>query len=217
MPSVSVVGADGKGVGSVSLADALWKSEGRSFEVYEAVKNLRANRRAGTHATKTRSDVSGGGKKPWRQKGTGRARAGSVRSPLWKGGATLHGPHPRDYAYAIPRKVRREAFRRVLADKLQAGRLLVIDALTLPQPKTREAAALLARVGADGATLVLLARPDAAFERAARNLARVEVRNVAEVDTYEVLKARSVVVPREAVGALEGRMGSKVKGAEGAA
>ncbi|MEM1349404.1 MAG: 50S ribosomal protein L4 [Myxococcota bacterium] len=155
-----VVDLQNNPVGEVELAQEVFGVEVREHLFWEVINWQRAKRRAGTHKAKTRSEVRGGGKKPWRQKGTGRARAGSTRSPVWVGGGTVHGPQPRDYSYRMPRKKRRAALRSALAAKLQQENLRVVDALTFEHPKTKEAVRALGNLGASKALFVDVTRRD---------------------------------------------------------
>jgi large subunit ribosomal protein L4 len=166
-----------------------------------------ANRRAGTAATKTRAFVRGGGKKPWRQKGTGRARAGSIRSPLWVGGATIFGPQPRDYSYRLPASARRAALCSALAVKAREGKLLVLDKIELEAPKTKVLLQLLAAFQVENALIVIPSRDDA-LERAARNLPYVKVLRAEGANVYDLLRYDRLILTQEAVQALTGRLAS---------
>src|SRR5437016_10949120 len=173
-----------------------------------AVRSQLAARRAGTVATKTKGLVSGGGKKPWRQKGTGRARAGSIRSPLWAGGGTTFGPQPRDWAYRLPRTARKAALRAALASRHAAGTLLVVDGLSLPEPKTKRMVECLRGLGLEGASvLVVLARADAAVQRAARHLPHVKVLVAEALNVYDVPGHTHLMLTRAALEAVAGRLG----------
>jgi len=159
--------------------------------------------RAGTHSTKTRGDVSGGGKKPWRQKGTGRARQGSIRSPQWVGGGVAHGPHPHSHEMRVNKKMKRGALRSALTDALQSGKLAVVDQLTFEVPKTREAAALLEALSLHGKVLLVLPEPEETVEKSFRNLPTVRIAYVKSLGTYEVLRADRVLFTDAAVRVLE--------------
>src|SRR2546427_9239963 len=150
MPKLPVINSEGKEVKDLELPDEVCGTPGKKHLIQEAVGACRAAGRSGTHATKNRSDVSGGGKKPWRQKKTGRARHGSIRSPLWKGGGTVFGPQPRDYAFPFPRRKRHGALRSALSAKVKDGKLLVVESLLLPQPKTKELTRLMEGLGVQG-------------------------------------------------------------------
>lgn len=192
-------------VGEVELPPSIFAVPLRSHLLYETVKMQLANRRTGTHATKTRGFVSGGGKKPWRQKGTGRARAGSTRSPLWVGGATVFGPQPRDYSYQLPQSARRQALCTALSARNREGRLLVVDRIEVPSGKTRDMAKALSVLGVDS-SLVVLGRRDDKLERAARNLRGVKVIGAAGVNVYDVLQYPHLVLTLEALEALRERL-----------
>jgi large subunit ribosomal protein L4 len=203
---IPVLSATRTEVGTVEVPAAVLGGPVRQHLLHEMVKSQRASQRAGTHATKTRGLVSGGGKKPWRQKGTGRARAGSSRSPIWAGGGTIFGPQPRSYAYRLPRGARRAALRSALAARHAGGALLVVDALTLSEPKTKRMAEFLSGLGVTGSTLVVLAEPNEIIERAARNLPNVKVLPVAGLNVYDVLRHATLVMPKDALDAVSARL-----------
>jgi large subunit ribosomal protein L4 len=204
---IPVISQTRDAVGQVEVPAAIVAGPVREGLLHEMVKSQLASRRAGTHATKTRGFVSGGGKKPWRQKGTGRARAGSIRSPLWAGGAVVFGPQPRSYAYRLPKAARRAALCAALAARHADGKLLVVDALRLPEPKTKRMVEALGALGVADSALVVLAEPDPAVMRAARNLATVKVLLVGGVNVYDVLKHATLVMTRDALVALAARLG----------
>jgi large subunit ribosomal protein L4 len=201
----SLRGADGGSKGDITLP-GLFGEKPREHLVYEVVHMQQASRRAGTHATKTRGFVSGGGAKPWRQKGTGRARSGSNRSPIWAGGATVFGPQPRDYSYRVPAKARRVALRSVLADRQRNGALTVVDRIELAEPKTKRVVEMLGALGLSGSVLIISKDENIALERAARNLKSVKVLRSAGVNVYDVLKHQHVLLTQEAVQALAERL-----------
>lgn len=201
----SLRGADGGSRGDITLP-GLFGEKPRDHLVYEVVHMQQASRRAGTHATKTRAFVSGGGAKPWRQKGTGRARSGSNRSPIWAGGATVFGPQPRDYGYRVPAKARRVALRSVLADRQRSGALTVVDRIELAEPKTRRVVEMLGALGLTGSVLIVSKDENVALERAARNLKSVKVLRSAGVNVYDVLKHQHVLLTQDAVHALAERL-----------
>ena len=203
--TVPVLSQHNEAVGEMTLPGDVFNGPVRRHLLYEVVKMQRANRRAGTAATKTRGFVSGGGKKPWRQKGTGRARAGSSRSPLWVGGATLFGPQPRDYSYRLPASARKAALRSALAVKAKEGKLLVLDKLTLEAPKTKLLVQLLATLKVDSGLIVLPGRDDT-IERAGRNLPRVKVLRAEGANVYDLLRYDRLILTQESVQALLGRV-----------
>ena len=205
--SVPVVTQAKAAVGEVQVPAAILSAPVREHLLYEMVRSQLAGRRAGTAATKTRAFVSGGGKKPWRQKGTGRARAGSSRSPLWAGGAVIFGPQPRDYGYKLPRSARRAALCSALAARHADGKLIVVDALKLPEPKTKAMVAALAGLGIAGSVLVVLGAHDAAVERATRNLPKAKVLLAAGLNVFDVLGHEHLVLTRDALDAVVQRLG----------
>lgn len=205
--TVPVLSQRNESVGEVLLPAEVFGGPVRRHLLYEVVKMQRANRRAGTSATKTRAFVRGGGKKPWRQKGTGRARAGSIRSPLWVGGATIFGPQPRDYSYRLPASARKAALRSALAAKVRGGKLLVVDNLTLEAPKTKLLAKLLADLQVASALIVIPSR-DECLERAARNLPDIKVLRAEGANVYDLLRYDRLILTQAAVPALLGRLAS---------
>jgi len=197
MAKIDIIDRSGKTDAHLDLPESVFSQAPNDHLIYEAVVNYQANQRQGTAATKTRKDVSGGGKKPWRQKGTGRARVGSTRSPLWKKGGTVFGPQPRDYSSELPKKAKRGALRSALAGKLAAGDLVVVSELEVKEPKTKEAVALLKAFRLDSALLVDL--PDNAnLYLAVRNLPRVKAVDVSGINVYDVLAHKSLVFSRRA-------------------
>ena len=187
-------------VGEVEVPAAVVAGPVREHLLHAVVQSQLASRRAGTAATKTKGFVSGGGKKPWKQKGTGRARAGSIRSPLWAGGGTIFGPQPRDWSYRLPRSARRAALCDALASRHATGALLVVDRLVLPEPKTKQMLACLEGLGLGGTSvLIVLAQPDDTIVRAARNLPRVKVLQAAGLNVYDVLGHAHLVMTRDAL------------------
>jgi large subunit ribosomal protein L4 len=205
--TVPVLSQSNQPVGEVTLPAEVFSGPVRKHLLYETVKMQLANRRAGTAATKTRAFVRGGGKKPWKQKGTGRARAGSSRSPLWVGGATIFGPQPRDYSYRLPASARKAALRAALAAKLRDGQLLVLDRIVLEQPKTQLLAKLLGELHVTSALIVLPAKDDT-IERAGRNLPHVKVLRVEGANVYDLLRYDRLIVTPAAVDALQRRLGA---------
>ena len=203
--TVSVLSQTKQPVGELTLPAGLFGGPVRRHLLYEVVKMQRANRRAGTASTKTRAFVRGGGKKPWRQKGTGRARAGSTRSPLWVGGATIFGPQPRDYSYRLPASARKAALRSALTLKAKQGKLLVLDAIQVDPPKTKAVASMMADLGLASA-LIITAAANQNLERAARNLPNVKVLRAEGANVYDILRYQHLVLDRGAVDALQGRV-----------
>jgi large subunit ribosomal protein L4 len=192
-------------LGEIELPSAVFRSPARKHLLYETVKMQLANRRAGTHATKTRGQVSGGGKKPWRQKGTGRARAGSIRSPLWPGGASIFGPQPRDYSYRLPASARRSALRAALADKVRDGKLVVLDRIELENIKTKQVVQLMKDLELTNA-LVLIAEADPVLEKSARNLHNVRVLRAEGANVYDILRYEHLVLTQPVIPLLAKRV-----------
>jgi large subunit ribosomal protein L4 len=200
MPSVNVIDRTGQARGTLELETAVFGAPVNVPLLHQAVVRELAGRRAGTHDTKGRSDVSGGGKKPWRQKGTGRARQGSTRATQWKGGGKPFGPTPRSYAQSMPRQARRAALRAALSDKLATGRLTVVDELRLDQPKTKAVLALLRGFGLPaGSTLLVVASLTEAVDRGSRNVPWLRVARPGQVSVAEVLRHENLVFEREAL------------------
>lgn len=208
MPSVPRVDIASKSRGERELADAVFGVKPNRHLIYEAVRHFLAGRRRGTHATKTRGVVSGGGRKPWRQKGTGRARVGSIRTPIWRGGGTVFGPEPRDYSFKLPGKVQRGALRSALSLRATQGSVTVVKELALESPSTKRLKAQLDGLGLTSRVLLVDVKPSRELVLSARNLPSVDVRSVASLHTYQVLAARHVVFSEEAVTQLEQRLGS---------
>jgi len=207
MVTIPVLSPRREKVGDVSVPAVVVAGPVRAHLLYEAVRAQQASRRAGTAKTKTRGEVSGGGKKPWRQKGTGQARAGSSRSPLWAGGGTIFGPQPRDYSQRLPRSARRAALRSALAARHAEGRLVVVDGVALDEPRTKRMLAWLAGLGVEGSALVVLAAADESVARAARNLPQVKVLPAGALNVYDVLGHATLVVTRPALEAIAARLG----------
>ena len=203
MPTVKVRNLKNEEVGEVELPDEVFGVELNEALIYAAVRNFLANKRAGTVATKTRGDVSGSGRKLWRQKGTGRARVGSIRSPLWKGGGNVHGPQPRDWSYALPKKMRRGAIRSVLSERLREGGLIVVENFELPTHKTKDFAATLERLGLDRKTLIVDSVENHNLALSSRNLPNVKFIRANGVNVYELLTHEKLAITREAVSQLD--------------
>ena len=197
--TLDVVNSQNQKVGSFEVRDEVFGGRVKTDLIWESVTRQNASERRGTHATKTRADVSGSGKKPWRQKGTGRARVGEIRNPLWRKGGTTFGPQPRSYDYQLPKKVEKGALRAALAQKLRDGHVLVVDALAASAVKTKAAAELLKGLGVNGKTLIVDVTPDENFALSVRNIAgvrlvpsnRVTARDVA--DTVRVVATRAAL------------------------
>ncbi len=193
-------------VGTIELPADVFAEPLRRALLADVVRMQTARRRAGTASTKEKGEVRGGGKKPWKQKGTGRARAGSIRSPLWPGGGTVFGPHPRDYAYAMPKRARKTALRSMLAQKLRENRLTIVDRLELPETKTKHFVELLRGLGIEDSVLVVIADADARIELAGRNLRDVKVLRATGLNVYDLLRYHHLVVTRAALDAITERV-----------
>jgi large subunit ribosomal protein L4 len=207
MPTVDVYNIDRTVIGQLELSDSIFAVPVKPHVMHEVVLYQLAKRRAGTVQTKGRSDVAGGGKKPWRQKGTGRARAGTSRSPIWRGGGTIHGPHPRSYDMRVPKKVRRLALKMALSQKLLDQELTVLDKLVLERIKTKDFAAVLDRFEL-GKTLVVLPGQDEAVEKSARNIPNVKVLRSEGLNVYDLLDYHNVLLTQESIGKIEETLGS---------
>ena len=201
--TLDVVNQQNEKVGSVDLRDEVFGGRVKADLIWESVTRENASRRRGTHATKNRALVSGSGKKPWRQKGTGRARVGEVRNPLWRKGGTVFGPQPRSYDYALPKKVELGALRAAIQQKLQGGALTVVEALVAAEVKTKLAAEMLRALGADGKTLLVDVTPDDRLALAVRNLAGVRFLRANQVSARDVADATRLIATRAAVERLQ--------------
>lgn len=205
MPKVAVYDITGKKTGEeIELMDYVFGVEFNEAVVHQAVVMQQANERQGTHATKTRGMVRGGGRKPWKQKGTGRARAGSVRSPLWVGGGTVFGPAPRSHAKDMPRKARRLAIRCALSAKVAEGALVVVDNLTFDAPKTKDAVAMLTGFeAADKKALIITDGENENVEKSSRNIEKVKALSNDCLNVYDILNAEKVLLAKDAVARIE--------------
>jgi len=203
--TLPVVSQRNEVVGEMALPPDVFAQPVRRHLLYEVVRMQQANRRAGTAATKTRAQVRGGGKKPWRQKGTGRARAGSTRSPIWRGGAIIFGPQPRDYSYRLPASARKAALCSALAAKLREGKLILVDRIALEAPKTKLLAQLMAGLNVESAVILIPGR-DESLERAARNLPLIKVLRTEGANVYDLLRYDRLIMTQPAVDALCGRL-----------
>src|SRR5580700_9947494 len=199
MPVVDVVNLDGKKVGQVELADAIFGAKVNRHLLHEATRWYQREIRSGTHKTKDKSEVSGAGRKLWRQKGTGRARVGSIRSPLWRHGGTVHGPKPRDYSYALPKKMLLGALRSALSAKLSAQKLTVVDAWTLETHKTQSLLSALGKLNHKKSALLVAHGENRNLERASRNIEGVTLAAPNVLQPYDVLKHDLLVLSKDAV------------------
>ena len=203
MSTIKVVSMTGAEVGSVELNDAIFGIEPNMSVVHEVVKNHLANCRQGTQSALTRAEVSGGGRKPWRQKGTGRARQGSTRSPQWTHGGIVFAPKPRSYSYVLNKKVKRLAMKSALSAKAAAGELIVIDSIQMESIKTKDFRSFLSAVKADGKSLVVTPVKNENVIKSARNIPGVETAMANLINVYDILKAKYLVLDKEALAVIE--------------
>jgi large subunit ribosomal protein L4 len=204
MATVEVRDAQGKVLEKRELPAELFDGPVNAPLMHQVVVAGLAAIRAGTHSTKTRAEVAGGGRKPWRQKGTGRARQGSIRAPQWVGGGVAHGPKPRSYEMRVNKKMKRTALRSALSDAVQSGKLAVVGGLAFDGPRTKDARGVLDALGLDGKVLLIIAGPNEAIEKSFRNLANVKIDYPRNISTYDVLAADQVLFTAEALDVLEG-------------
>jgi len=206
---ISVINTAGAAAGEIEVADEMIITTGKGTQaVHDAIVAFRANQRLGTHQTKMIGEVAGSGKKPWKQKGTGRARAGSFASPIWRGGGIAHGPHPRDYSLKITKKTKTLALRKALSDRLLAGELVIVDELKLTGPKTKDFIGLLSKVAAPkGFTLVITDVVEKNLKLASGNVPTVHVELADSVNTYELLRFDKIVVTKAGFAKLTARVG----------
>ena len=209
MPTVKVRNLKNEEIADLELSDAVFGAEYNEGLVHAAVKGYLAKARAGTVGTKTRGDVSGSGKKLWKQKGTGRARIASIRSPLWKGGGNVHGPQSRDWSQPIPKKMRRGALRSALSERLREGNLVVVEELVFSQPRTKDFVGALAALGLGGKTLVVDSIDNDNLLLAARNVKGAKVVGAYGVNIYDVLYHQKLVLTRSAAETLQAQLDPK--------
>ncbi len=213
MATLDVLTVENKKAGSVELSSAVFEAAVKPHLFHAEVRRQLARRRAGTHSTKNRSAVSGGGSKPWRQKGTGRARQGTNRAPQWAGGGVVFGPVPRSYEHSLPKKVRRAALRGALSQRVQEGAVTVLEALELDAYKTKRVVEILGGLGLGGSkVLIVIDEPNAYVERSARNLHGVGVIRAGGLNVYDVLRHDKLVMTRAALAAVEERLGGADRG-----
>jgi large subunit ribosomal protein L4 len=205
--TVDVVNQQNEKVGSLDLNDAVFGGRVKTDLIHQSVIRANAAERRGTHATKNRALVSGSGKKPWRQKGTGRARVGEIRNPLWRKGGTVFGPQPRSYEYQLPKKVEKGALRAALTQKLRDGAVIVVDALSVAEIKTKAAAEMLKRLGVSGKTLLVDVKPEDRLALSVRNIVGVQLLASNRISARDVMNTRRVVLTRAAVEKLQEALG----------
>ncbi len=199
MPKIALLNQTGKNIGEIELKDSVFAVEPNQQVVFDVVKAQRAAMRQGTHKTKTRAEVRGGGRKPWKQKGTGRARSGSTRSPVWVGGGTVFGPTPRDYSMKVNRKVRRLALKSVLSSHVLEDGLVVLDKLTLDAIQTKGMVEVLDNLKVNGKVMIVLAENNEAVALSARNIPGVTVTTVSHASVYELMIYKTLVMTADAV------------------
>lgn len=203
MPTVAVYDIANNKVGDIELNENIFGVEMNAGLVHQAVVMQLASQRLGTHATKTRGMVRGGGRKPWKQKGTGRARSGSTRSPIWVGGGTVFGPSPRSYAFSMPRKQRRLAIMCALSDKVANGEFVVLDSINFEAPKTKEAVKMLQNFGVDKKALIITADYAENVEKSSRNIPGVKAINTTGLNVFDILNANKLFITKDAIARIE--------------
>ncbi len=203
MPKVNVYNQLGEVVGDIELNEAIFGVEVNEHVVYEVVKNHLANRRQGTQSAKTRAEVRGGGRKPWRQKGTGRARQGSIRAPQWKGGGVVFAPKPRSYRYSVPKKVRRLAMKSVLSSKVLEGELRILDALTVDAFSTKKAKEILRNLNLETKTMIVLPEGNDMIIKSFANLPKTETVVVDYMNVYDLMRFDNLVIVKDALSKIE--------------
>lgn len=200
MPDIEIRDINNIAKGSVNLPDDIFGLKGRKDILHTSVKNFLANQRQGTHATKTKGLVSGGGKKPWKQKHTGRARAGSIRSPLWRGGGIVFGPQPRDYSYRLPKNQKRRALGEALSAKFSDGEMIVVDSIAVEKPKTKEMVKILKNLALEGkSVLIVLPEKDENIILSSKNIPGVGVIRVMDLNPYKILTHDRVLITKNAL------------------
>jgi large subunit ribosomal protein L4 len=204
---IDVVNSSNQKVGAIDVSDEVFGGRVNGALIWESVVHANAAERRGTHQTKNRANVSGSGKKPWRQKGTGRARVGEIRNPLWRKGGTVFGPQPRSYDFRIPKKVEIGALRAALAEKLRDGKLVVVDALTASEIKTKAAAEMLKALGVDGKAVLIDVTPDEKLSRSVQNMPGIALRASSRVSARDIAGADRVVATRGAIEKLQEALG----------
>ncbi len=207
MPKVQLLDQTGKSVGEIELNDTVFGIEPNESVVFDAIVMQQASQRQGTHKVKNRSAVRGGGRKPWRQKGTGRARQGSIRSPQWVGGGVVFGPTPRSYSYKLPKKVRRLAIKSVLSSKFKDNETIVLNAITIDAPKTKEFVQILSDLNVNDKVLIVTGKPDEAAALSARNIPTVKLISADQVNVLDVVSSNKLILTEEAARHLEEVLG----------
>ncbi|MDP4118386.1 MAG: 50S ribosomal protein L4 [Bacillota bacterium] len=203
MPNVAMYNMSGESVGTIDLAESVFGQEINKVAVHEVIKNYLANQRQGTQSTKTRTEVSGGGKKPWKQKGTGRARQGSTRAPQWMGGGIALGPKPRDYRYSINKKLKKVALTSVLSSKVEDSTIVVVDSIDIESIKTKTVIEMIAKLPVEGSALIVTADRNETIYKSANNIENVTATFVGQINVYDLLKYEYMVVTKDAVAKIE--------------
>lgn len=203
MIALSVHNIKGENIGEVSLKDNIFNTKVNKYLVHQAVKRYLANRRRGTASTKNRGEVRGGGAKPWKQKGTGRARAGTNSSPIWVGGGIVFGPSPRDYSFSLPKKMKFAALKSVLSDKLENKEIIIVDNLSLEENKTSKMVKILINLQAFKKPLIIIEEEDNGIVQAARNIKGVQVLPVSKINTYDLINHEKIIITKKALKRIE--------------
>ncbi|HZK57000.1 MAG TPA: 50S ribosomal protein L4 [Clostridia bacterium] len=203
MPKVAIYNISGDRISEIELNDDVFGVEVNEYALHEVVKNQLANKRQGTQSAKTRAEVRGGGRKPWRQKGTGRARVGSIRSPIWVGGGVTFAPKPRDYSYKLPRKVRKLAMKSALTTKVNNNEIIVLDELNIWAPKTKEMVAILENLNVDKKALIVTDGKNEAVYKSTRNIPGIKTASVNTLNVYDILKYDKFIITKDAVQKVE--------------
>ena len=203
MPKVAIYNISGDKISEIELNDDVFGVEVNEYALHEVVKNQLANRRQGTQSAKTRAEVRGGGRKPWRQKGTGRARVGSIRSPIWVGGGVTFAPKPRDYSYKLPRKVRKLAMKSALTTKVNNDEIIVLDELNMRAPKTKEMVTILKNLNVDKKALIVTDGKNEEVYKSTRNIPGIKTASVNTLNVYDILKYDTLILTKDAVEKIE--------------
>ncbi|MBB6216818.1 large subunit ribosomal protein L4 [Anaerosolibacter carboniphilus] len=203
MPKVALVNISGQQVGEMELSDSVFGAEINQSVLHDVVKNYLANQRQGTQSAKTRAEVRGGGRKPWKQKGTGRARQGSIRSPQWVGGGVVFAPKPRDYRYELPKKVKRLAMKSALSSKVQSENIIVVDALDMNAPKTKDMASILKNLNVEKKALIVMNEKNDNVVKSANNLPGITTTLVTTLNVYDILNHEKFIITKDAVHKVE--------------
>lgn len=203
MSDLSVHNIKGENIGEVSLRDSIFNTKVNKYLVHQAVKRYLANRRRGTASTKNRSEVRGGGAKPWKQKGTGRARAGTNSSPIWVGGGIVFGPAPRDYSFSLPKKMKVAALKSALSDKLENKEIIIIDKLSLKENKTSKMVEILKNLQAFKKPLIITEKEDNIIALSVRNIKGVQVLPVSKINTYDLINHKKIIITKKALKKIE--------------